>query len=110
MGIDLTVLPNRYYDQPGFGDGYNRLGFWRETKLFDQIGKLQSFPLEADRRFALYEDDGISHTHTDAYGEPLRYVEAWEFLNVHSDNKWNKAVIDFLRSLPPKMPVVLYWH
>lgn len=110
MGIDLTVLPNRFYDQPGFGDGYNRLEFWREAKLFDRIRELKSFPLESDRRFAYYSDDGIEHTLTDAYGSPLQYVEAWEFINVHSDNKWNNAVIQFLRSLPLQMPVVLYWH
>lgn len=110
MGIDLTVLPNRFYDQPGFGDGYNRLEFWRETELFDRIRELKSFPLESDRRFTYYSDDGIERTLTDAYGSHLEYVEAWEFINVHSDNQWNNAVIQFLRSLPLKMPVVLYWH
>jgi hypothetical protein len=110
MGLDLTVLPNRYYDHPRLGDGYNRLAFWRDSELFDAIQKLPSSPLKPEQNFAFYKEEGLDYSKTDAYGKPLQYVEAEQFANIHSDNAWNEAVLAFLRSLPSKMSVVLYWH
>lgn len=110
MGIDLAVLPNRYYDAPNLGDGYNRLGFWRDYELFEKIRALPSRRLEPEREFAYYGDEGIENTHTDEYGKLLEYVEARQFVGIHSDNQWNEAILIFLQSLPLKMPVVLYWY
>ena len=110
MGIDLAVHPNRYYDHPRLSDGYNRLAFWRDSELFEQIQKLPSSLLEAERGFVYYDDEGLDDSKTDGYGQPLRYVEAGQFANINSDNTWNEAVLTFLRSLPPEMPIILYWY
>lgn len=110
MGIDLVVLPNRYYKHPTLGDGFNRLGFWRESELFDRIRTLPSRKLETERDFVYYNDEGIDDCKVDAYDQPLCYVEARHFFGICSGNQWNKAVLIFLRSLPPEMPVVLYWY
>lgn len=110
MGIDLAVHPNRYYDQPNFGDGFNRLAFRRKRELFDRIRTLSSRKLEAERDFVYYDDEGIESAKVDGYDDPLKYVEAQHFANIHSDNQWNEAILTFLRSLPPQMPIVLYWY
>lgn len=83
MGIDLAVHPNRYYNHPTFGDGYNRLAFWRESELFEHIRTLPSRKLEAERDFVYYDDGGIQEIKFDGYDDPLKYVEAQHFADKH---------------------------
>jgi hypothetical protein len=118
MGRDLTVCPLR---SPGHATPpvllYDRLRLIRNYSLFDVILTFPSQPLpegEGGRREAMiYEDDGILTVATDKYGEALRWVRAAEFHDDRLDGvetgEWNRALIGFLRALPPETMVVLYW-
>lgn len=110
MALDLTVLPNRYYKIPESGGDCNGLTFDKDHKLFERIQSLPSWELKPDQDFIYYHGRGIDDSKTDDYNDPLRYVEAGSFADIYSDSYWNRAVLTFLRSLPPKMPIVLYWH
>lgn len=117
MELDLTVLPDIYYDSKIESTGSHRLQFNRDIKLFERIRRMKSQPLPEGRRISLgsYKDEElIFYTHDD-FGEPLRQVEASEFMNMWlyshiQTDPINQAILVYLRSLPPQMPVVLYWH
>lgn len=121
MGLDLTLLPNRYYQVEGILDGYNQLRFFRDLDLFERIHELQSQPLKPTQFVYLYSSEGVEKTQTDPYGDVLHWVKAEKFLKISTDKfgesntivdrvLWNDAIITFLQNLPPDMPVILYWH
>ena len=125
MGLDLTVCPIKYGERDSFDWwlGHERLGFEREYDLFEQIesrGRQEPDepiekvcnpqPIPPHIKFEWYGDEGIEDRKENPYGEPLTFVRAFEFLKVQAKNPWNKCVVDFLKSLPPQTPIVLWWH
>lgn len=112
MGMDLAVLPNRYYLFEGLNDGYNRLVIERDYELFKAIQKLPSQPLKQNQDVSYYGDEEIEDILVDAYGNQLHWIAASEFrkIAVVDLTSWNVAIMAFLQNLPPDMPVVLYWH
>jgi hypothetical protein len=120
MGTDLYVCPISNYP-----DGYdpdhdiwhlssNKLSLLRDYELYGVIKALNVKELPANVKFDRYTDDGIETVATDSWGVKLTFVDAREFKKIKTEkfnsSKWNVAVLKFLASLPPKTPVVLYWH
>jgi len=120
MGLDLTVAPIQFHTMDWWLAN-NRLSFDRNYALFSQIapigrgdGKLvcKPKPLPEGKRLDWYADEGCKQVTEDPYGTPLTYVPAAEFRKVKpkGTNDWNKAILAFLKTLPPDTPVVLWWH
>ena len=120
MGTDLYVCPLSNYP-----DGYdpdhdiwhlssNKLSLLRDYELYGVIKALNVKELPANVKFDRYTDDGVETVTTDSWGVKLTFVDAGEFKKIKTARiatiKWNKSVLTFLSSLPPKTPVVLYWH
>jgi len=128
MGLDLTICPIRYGDRDNWEWWltHERLGLDRDYYFFERImPRGRQDPDEAiepatdpklvpeGARVQWYGDEGLEEVTTDAYGDPLKFVYAEEFENIDPEeiiNEWNKAVLIFLRSLPPKIPILLWWH
>jgi len=116
------VCPVSYFKQDSWLC-YDRLGLNRNYELFAQIDEEKSrMPaIEAvcdpkdipqGKRVHWYGDDGLKTITEDPYGCGLTYVDAREFANVEpgETGDWNKAVLAFLKALPPETPIVLWWH
>lgn len=117
MGVDLTIAPDRWsLPQGGERDWWlanNRLDLLRNYHLYDQIKALPSSPLEPDTTFGWYGDDGVERETEDAYGNPLRYVRAGDLGTIPDQPDypaWNRAVLAFVRALPPETRIMLWWH
>jgi hypothetical protein len=123
MGLDLSVAPIKYAsDDFKWWLSYTRLAFDRNYDLFGQItdcGRdtlppiLTPQPLPDNIKFDWYDDSGLKTITEDAYGSPLTFVRAGEFTKLQlpkQSGEWNRAMIMFLCQIPPKTPVVLWWH
>ena len=114
MGLDLTVYPITVARSNDRWLAYQRLGLERDYDLFDRIKRLEWFPLLVRNvsHVDFYRDEGIESDTEDAYGNPLRFVLAGSFKDVAQpdDTQWNRAVLNFLASIPPAMPVILDWN
>jgi hypothetical protein len=119
MGLDLTLCPIQYDDE-GIWRAYNRLSLCRDYYLFSRFSNIgrtevkpvtKPSPLRDNITLLWYNDDGLEKRRDDPYGTPLTYVEACEFNKIDTVclNPWNRAVIEFIRSLPEDTPVVLWW-
>jgi hypothetical protein len=107
MGLDLTLIPDRYYRNREADSkvlAYDRIQFRRDTTLFDQILKL---PATTSPIVISYEDDGLHET------ARLHEVTAGVLGSVIPDGPiapWNLAILAFVRHLPPDTLIVLWWH
>jgi hypothetical protein len=128
MGLDLTLCPIKFADikEWDWWLAHERLGLHRDYYFFERItergrwdeGELERAtdpkPIPDYARVDWYGDEGIEHdVKTDPYGSPLTFVYAEEFKGIDPDeikNEWNRAVLIFLQALPPKIPVLLWWH
>jgi hypothetical protein len=123
MGVDLTICPKTYgsFEDNKWFLAYTRIGLERDYDLFAQIDMpsrpgvrqvCDPKPLPATVRFDWYEDGGVKQRTDDPYGAPLRFVWAEELarVDVGRSSDWNKAALAFVRGLPPRTPIVLWWH
>jgi hypothetical protein len=59
-----------------------------------------------------YQDEGLTYTDVDRYGEPLTFTTSADLRGLRTPNDispWNRAILAFLRSLPEDVRIVLYW-
>lgn len=115
MGLDLTLFPHYWGDQP-MNDGIfphvklSLPGGARDMEDLMAAEGVQAHPLPPGVRFWYYHDEGLKEETTDCYGQPLTYVLAGELAAVkHGRTRWEPAWA-YLRALPPRTPVVLWWH
>jgi len=115
MGVDLTIIVSCF----GFNDemplAYERMRLDRSYGLFDSLkDKAGLVPLGEGRKLLWYSDDGIEHTTTDAYGEPIKSTRAKLMADVMMDHDIlsckNTAVAAYLSVLPPDTEIFLWWH
>lgn len=123
MGMDLRLLI--------FPEIHSKVSWWlavdqirlkRDYDLFDYFGldrddrknqpvvKLKEIP--ADNWLEIYSDDGIEEIKNDPYGGELKYFFAEDIKEIPDDvetSDWNKAIIIFLKNLPPKSIITPYW-
>jgi hypothetical protein len=92
----------------------NRLSLLRDYGLYNVIKSQNVKELPSNVKFEWYFEKGVETTTTDSWGAKLTFVDAREFKKIKTErfnpSKWNRAVLKFLASLPPKTPVVLYWY
>jgi len=113
MGLDLDLHPVRWSELENAGWLlHNRISLERNYHLFDAIKSLTSPQPAPDSCLPAfwYSDEGLRETYTDAYGDPLTYLLPKDFERLESEYPYNQAVIDFMRNLPPDMPIVLWWN
>jgi len=111
MGIDLTLHPIKFAHLKDWWLLTESLSMDRDYALYDQIKNLGSIRANIEgRRIQRYEDDGLKEIIEDAYGSPLHYVLAGQLATILPESDWNKAIVAFLKALPPSTPVLLYWH
>ncbi len=116
MGIDLKVLASHFRERRGEFLATAELRLERDPHLFSQLG-LDSDPclvrqIPEGLRIGHYEDDGLHFDTADRRGDLLTYttpahLQCLQFAPDHGD--WNRAVLAFLRALPPDTRLVLYW-
>lgn len=113
MGVDLRLLP---FDGDYFS--HTVLSCDRTPDLFDIIRELPKRPI--DGRFTSFvgdAPDGGEHcygeTITDPYGDQVCYVLAGELAGLECKD-WkvgnNASILGYLKMLPWKTKVALYWH
>lgn len=107
----------------------DQLEFDQEYDLFPQIQRhgrdatqddphtqahecVKTMPLPKQLQISLAEYNS-DKTRQDRYGDELTFTTAGE-LGVaalsHETTQINRAVMAYVRALPPKTPIVLYWH
>jgi len=92
---------------------YDRLGLRQDYSLFAAIKEqCKPKPIPEDMGILWYENGGLKETTVDAYGKPLTYLTAGELGKVILPNTsdWNKAIFDFIKTLPPETMIILWWH
>jgi hypothetical protein len=116
MGIDLKVLASHFREQRGEFLPTAVLRLERDAALFAQLARDASpslvRPLPAGLRVGLYEDQGLTYADADRYGQALTYTTPADLRDLRPPDDitpWNRAVLAFLRALPPDARVVLYW-
>jgi hypothetical protein len=113
MGVDLTLVPDRFESGSRPILGYTRLPLMcRWYRLHEVLRSVANPLLEG---LMWYADEGIETVKVDAYGDDLRWVLPSQFLKAASDTTenlepWDKAVVAFIRELPPMTRIVLWFH
>ncbi|KXK08790.1 MAG: hypothetical protein UZ21_OP11001000345 [Microgenomates bacterium OLB22] len=120
MGLDLTLI---LVNEPG---GINKVSHYAKNTLrleregfYGQFlssqgdpAKVQARPIPKRLWVGVYTDEGLQMTREDAYGEELMWLYAHELLATLSlcvRNRWNKAIMAFIKAIPPETPIILYW-
>lgn len=117
MGVDLTLLP---FDHDGgdWGFSHTVLQLVPVRAVIDKIRELDS--MRVPERFmsyasrdSEYPDSHYGDTQQDAYGDPVRYVYAMDLVKL-ADGLPEEYVDTpewaYLRKLPPRTKVALFWH
>jgi hypothetical protein len=113
MGVDLTLVPDRFETGTRPILGYTRLPLMcRWYGLHDALRAVAN-PLTEG--LIWYADEGVETVNEDAYGHKLTCVLPSQFLKAaaeHVDNAgpWDRAVMAFIQSLPPATKIVLWFH
>jgi hypothetical protein len=112
MGVDLTLVPIRDDSprMPWWLEG-SRLDLHRDYAVWNLIEPVKRIPDGV--RFSRYSDEGIEDRNDDQYGNPLTYITAGDLaiVKLHKQaSLWNQACWAFIRALPPKTKIVLWWH
>lgn len=113
MGVDLTLVPNRFERSHGPILGYTRLPLTcRWYKLHEALQEVAN-PLTEGLMW--YADEGIETIHEDAYGHKLTWVIPSQFLkaaekHMEGADDWDKGVVAFIKCLPPQTQIVLWFH
>lgn len=113
MGLDLTLIFQTNPNSKCF-HSTDKLSFTRNYDLFDKIQKIKAEPIPTEIIFYY----GDAKTKIDSYGDALKYIKAGDLAKVeYIDEPWNdfflaynKAILEFVRALPPETMIVLYWH
>ena len=113
MGVDLTLVPDRFETGTRPILGYTRLPLMcRWYKLHEA---LQNVAIPLTEGLMWYADEGVETVQEDAYGDKLTWVMPSQFLkaaaeNMESPDGWDRAVIEFIKCLPPATKIVLWFH
>ena len=113
MGVDLTIVPQRYCGIGNWFLGYDRISIDRNYKLFDRIKEISTIRFPENVKFDWYDDEGLIETKEDCYGDQLKYVHAETLANVFKESELSdrdKATQAYLELLPPDYWIVLWWH
>jgi hypothetical protein len=112
MGVDLTLIPDRFDNGPWLA--YERLSL--DMRHYELWGRLRAIATPMEKPLFWYGDEGCSNTTTDADGENLTFVLAYHMCKELEEvgeeyfTPWDKAVLAFLQALPPQKRIVLYFH
>ena len=114
MSVSLTLVPEvPHFVFPGMTLlAYTRLplayGDYALWQKLEEVGR----PLP--EKVHWYEDDGLRLRDTTPYGKALKFLyagELWQFFNeLEFLRPWDRAVVGFIRALPAKTRVVLWFH
>jgi len=113
MGVDLTLVPDRFESSGLPILGYTRLPLMcRWYRLHEALRSVAS-PLA--HGLTWYSDEGIETVHEDAYGDGLKWVTPFQFMKAateHMENPgpWDQAVLAFIHCLPHTSRIVLWFH
>lgn len=113
MGVDLTLVPDRFETGTRPILGYTRLPLMCRWYSLHEALRTVANPLSEGLMW--YADEGIETVNEDAYGEKLTWVLPSQFLkaateHMESPGGWDRAVIAFIQSLPPATKIVLWFH
>lgn len=112
MGLDLDLIVDQYKTESARLLGHTRIGLERNYALFGAIQALQ--PRSAAVSLWNYEDEGLKDRNEDPYGTPLTELWAGELAKVDLPEgeitDWNRAALAFVKALPWRTRVVLWWH
>lgn len=130
MGLDLTIYPMEYIPDPGRWQSIYLLSdhvcFRRHSDIFKQIDswpgddrspanirvKTELVPLDVIIEVPILDSEDYTRKTEDEYGQRLRWCYADELakLQLHVDgHPYNVAILAFLKALPDKIRILLYW-
>ena len=119
MGLDLNLLPFDG-DMGSMNFSHTVLDCERRSQLFEELEGLPAVRVPEDFNTYLCKDDEYEESHygntqDTPYGEPLTYVLAEQLVPFAShegvENHFkNRAIWAYLKELPPRTKVALYWH
>lgn len=108
MGLNITLFIDKELTaQEGYFLGGGSLEVHRDVMvgLVDRGAKL--FPKKIK-----FTHPELGHVQVDGMGSPLQYVTAGQLSKIKPPDgtcDWNKAIINFMKSIDPKTWVILYW-
>src|SRR4051812_19014378 len=107
MGIDLKVMASFFRERGGEMLPTATLRFERDPLLFALLSRdatpCLAHPLPEGLRVGCHEDEGLTWTDSDRYGEPLTFTTSSELRRLavpETLSDWNRAVLAFLLALP----------
>ena len=129
MGLDLIIQPLRRRESITASRilTSDSLMFAGDYRIFGQIADVHGkskFPeggleivvhplvLPKKTKVGLYEDEGLTFTSTDKYGDKLTYALAQEMrkLKLTEDTSpRNKAILSYINALSGDTPIILQW-
>lgn len=121
MGLDLTLLPFDC-DQGDFAFSHTLLSCERRGDLFEVVMEKAPGRAVVPPNFKSFtgrcekcEDTHYGTTVETPYGEPLEWVEVEDLLKLGQhiavkDDYKNRAIWAYLKELPARTKVALYWH
>lgn len=111
MGIDLKIYPLEAANRIDlWAQEYEHLMFHRDSDIFSQIGGYELVKVAIEPTPIKYSCPDFLVK--DAYGEPLTWILASEFSKIklpHDISQKNKAIFEFLKTLPKQCMIILYW-
>lgn len=81
-------------------------------QLLARIGALSQKKLPKGKKIVLYERDSRP-TRENPYGETFTFLYPNNFTGFElpdGSHKWDRSVLEFLKSLPEDTPIIIYWH
>lgn len=120
MGIDLALLPVTG-EYTGHVFSHTRIDCPRYYEVFDLVRALETVSIGRDRfsAFAARVPDGSMRGEScygvvehDAYGQPITFVRAGalaDAIESARNVRW-QPILAFVRAMPPRDLVALYWH
>lgn len=109
--MNLTLAFDRSTRNAGAILATDRLSFGGVSR--DALGALRAIAKPLAKGVEWFNDNGlVTHTN-DLYGDQLTYVPAEQLissLEPTAQSDWEKSVVTFVRNLPPRTRVVLWWH
>lgn len=125
MSLDLMVLPilnpadltraDTYcFDNLRFLTDYDLFGqFVDLPKYTENVPSIPTHPLPTGLKINYFGEAGLLSKNVDGYDAPLTFVYAKDLASLAIDEytpPYNKAIVAFLKALPPETPIVLMWR
>ncbi|MGD2065618.1 MAG: hypothetical protein PVI43_00430 [Candidatus Bathyarchaeota archaeon] len=113
MGVSLTLVVNAFVKDDNLPLAYERLLTDRDYDMQDSIRNCGVVEFRQGRKLHWYDDEGLEDTDKDNYGDRLTSTRAKLIADAMAKYKLspkNRAVMEYMKALPPDTEIFLWWH